>query len=106
MADTFRKPRLTDGILDDLGVAVSTLQGEIEYLDDARKTVGGNVCLQEHFTKKHASLVRARDWLSRHIDATRSQRGATGQDLFNGGLAIAEAEPNQHQCAQGVNNGH
>ena len=97
MAETVRKPRLTDGILDDLGIAVATLQDEIDYLDDARRTSASTPALQERFGTKHTALVRARDWLSRHIEATRSQRG--GQDLFEMDTGATPA-PEPHQIPQ------
>lgn len=77
-----RRPRLTNHILDDLAVAVESIEGEIAYLAEAleREEMPLTDRLREGFKNKHTSLVRARDWLNRYIEATRSQRSDNASD--------------------------
>jgi hypothetical protein len=79
-----RAPRLTEGRLADLEVAVLALDEEVAYLAGTLGTYPKGSKLQARFAERHASLVRARDWISGKVAAERAQRGAGGEAAAGG----------------------
>lgn len=74
-----RKPRLTDQLLADLEVGAQALADEVAYLAEALQQHADRPALQARLKEKHRAVARSHEWLTRHVEAVRSQRGA-GED--------------------------
>lgn len=69
-----RAPRLTDHRLDDLDVAVLSLDCDITYLAEAINGWPVGHPLRSRLQTKHDALVRARAWIVGKVAAERAQR--------------------------------
>lgn len=109
--ELLRKPRLTDHLLDDLEAAVESIDGDISYLAEAleREDFPLKDALREKFKTRHLALTRAREWLTRHIVATRAQRGegvsnpepAAAEPCASVGASTPETHPAVERSAVG-----
>lgn len=93
-----RKPRLTDHLLADLEVGVQVFADEMTYLGEAVTHHADRPALQARLREKHRSVARSHEWLSRHIEAVRSQRGAGEDD----GAETADDSQAQEEVHEGA----
>lgn len=87
-----RKPRLTDHLLADLEVGVQVFADEMTYLGEAVTHHADRPALQARLREKHRSVARSHEWLSRHIEAVRSQRGVGEDGSAQDGAGSEERE--------------
>jgi hypothetical protein len=69
-----RKPRLTDGVLEDLPEALASIQADIDYLRDAVPGFPKASALHTRMAQRLSALERSHAWLAGFREAVIAQR--------------------------------